>query len=229
VEHFAAAARDKDGPNHKYFFANLGHALVVCYFNFGRSSDLDDAIKAFGQAISRTPRDSPDLPGLLNNLAVCLRHRHNTAGAQKDDLEESVKNLKLAVDLDSSDSLMKLSRLHNLLAFTIEPVYPWQALTENQKNDFRQTLLKIDSSAANSYLIDFHSQLAADWDFLERHPYRPAPHKALASRRHLHLTNVFRHQTQRFLNTPKDSSCPFDDQKLIADYIDYEAWLVNAY
>ncbi|MRR36860.1 CHAT domain-containing protein, partial [bacterium] len=62
----------------------LGLSLIDRDAGTRNLADLDDGIAAYRQAIKRTPRGSPLLPGRLSNLGSGLQHRYKHTGKPAD-------------------------------------------------------------------------------------------------------------------------------------------------
>jgi tetratricopeptide (TPR) repeat protein len=91
--------------------------LMDKYSRTAANSDLGEAIQAARQAVSKTPKDNPNLPGRLRSLENDLRERYLKLGAI-DDLEEALRIARLDLDLtpkDQPDHAESLNSLAGLL------------------------------------------------------------------------------------------------------------------
>ncbi|KAK7177839.1 TPR domain-containing protein [Paraphaeosphaeria sporulosa] len=73
-----------------------GYRLSVRYERFGISTDLNDAIAAYGKAIDSTNTDSPLRPIVLLNQANALCTRYEAAGSIQD-IDEAIEKAKEAL------------------------------------------------------------------------------------------------------------------------------------
>jgi hypothetical protein len=69
------AFKSIDRSNRSKVLNDLGNGLNERYAAMGNRPDLNSAIDVFNAAIDLTREDSPDLPIILANLAICLRYR----------------------------------------------------------------------------------------------------------------------------------------------------------
>ena len=90
-----------------------GGVFLRRYWARGRVDDLNRALECWQQAVQRTPADSPDLPGYLNNLGTGLSDRYARSG-QLADLEEAIRVYQQAVQRTPPDSPDLPSLLTNL-------------------------------------------------------------------------------------------------------------------
>ncbi|KAJ6261368.1 hypothetical protein Dda_4038 [Drechslerella dactyloides] len=63
---------------------NLSVYYSSHFKKLGRLEDLEKAIAAAEQAVTATPKDSPDLVGWLNNVSVHYSSKFNRLGRQED-------------------------------------------------------------------------------------------------------------------------------------------------
>ncbi len=92
---------------------NAGGVFLRRYWARGRLDDLDRALTSWQTAVARTPEGSPDLPSILNNLALGLRARYARTGDLRD-LEGAIGHWERAVALTPEGSPDLPSRLNNL-------------------------------------------------------------------------------------------------------------------
>ncbi|MFE1441673.1 CHAT domain-containing protein [Streptomyces sp. NPDC058739] len=86
------------GPAHQRVLrlSNLGGELYQRYTRDGDLADLDEDIDLQREALRLVPRDHPDRPGLLGNLATALTERHEVLGV-RGDLSEALALLEQAM------------------------------------------------------------------------------------------------------------------------------------
>ncbi|MBN1149042.1 MAG: CHAT domain-containing protein [Anaerolineales bacterium] len=77
---------------------DAGGVFLRRYWAQGLLADLDQALSMWGQAVQRTPPDSPDLPGYLNNLGTGLRARYARSGDLAD-LAEAIRVYQVALQI----------------------------------------------------------------------------------------------------------------------------------
>ncbi|HHS97393.1 MAG TPA: tetratricopeptide repeat protein, partial [Chloroflexi bacterium] len=92
---------------------DAGGAYLRRYWRQGQIADLDRALSLWQEAVRRTPPDSPDLPGYLNNLGNGLRARYGRTG-RLEDLEEAIRVFQEAVRRTPPDSPDLPGYLNNL-------------------------------------------------------------------------------------------------------------------
>jgi CHAT domain-containing protein/tetratricopeptide (TPR) repeat protein len=92
---------------------DAGGVCLRRYWAGGPIDDLHRALDLWQQAVARTPPDSPDLPGSLNNLGTGLSSRYARTG-RLEDLEEAIRVYQQAVARTPPDSPDLPSRLSNL-------------------------------------------------------------------------------------------------------------------
>ncbi len=92
--------------NSRFQLAMLNNSAIVFIYRYqvqGQLADLTRALQLWQMAVQRTPPDSPDLPGYLNNLGNGLHDRYARTG-QLADLEEAIRVCQQAVQLTPRDS-----------------------------------------------------------------------------------------------------------------------------
>ncbi|NPA06134.1 MAG: hypothetical protein GXO54_01880, partial [Chloroflexi bacterium] len=92
---------------------DAGTAHLYRYWARGQMAGLDRALTLWQQAVRLTPEGSPDLPSILNNLALGLRDRYARTGDLAD-LEQAIAHWQEAVRLTPEGSPDLPGFLNNL-------------------------------------------------------------------------------------------------------------------
>ena len=96
---------------HAFLHTNLGIGLRLRYLHHGRLEDLDDSVRAYGEAVRIAPPDQ--LPGCLNNLGNGLMERFHRSG-DFGDLERAIQAYAEALESTPAGSPRRPYRFNNL-------------------------------------------------------------------------------------------------------------------
>ncbi|KAJ2935735.1 hypothetical protein H1R20_g1359, partial [Candolleomyces eurysporus] len=102
-------------PGHlnPFLSKKLGRLYMDCFQQTNDLADITNAVTTLRKAVDLTSPDDKDLPDLLDDLGVCLRHRFKLQG-DFSDITNAVTALQKAVNLTSPDDRDLPDRLNNL-------------------------------------------------------------------------------------------------------------------
>ena len=146
-----------------------GGCYLRRYWARGQTSDLNQALAQWRQAVQATPAGSPDLPGYLNNLGNGLRDRYAARGSFAD-LEEAIAVYRQAVAL-----------WQDRLLWQSDPGVPARAAAQLNRRLLPLLLAARDEAAAPALIEAGRSvRLRAEQARLNRRPAQLSPAEATA-------------------------------------------------